>query len=335
VTLPLIKPPALRRGDTIGLISPGKLATFPRRIERGISELQRLGFEVRTARHALQQEQTDEERAADIHELVADASVRAIMLTLAGDAATIGRVIDLLDYDLIRRHPKIIVAQSAATTLLLAVYQRAGLVTFHGPCLVQHFGGVEGADVWTVTNFLDVLQGKAVDYPAAARHSDEYQDWDFEDQPRRWQESPSWRGLKGGRASGRLLGGSLRGLLRNFESPYAADLHGALLFWDLPFRPDEPPDPKEARQALAALGSSGAFADMAAMIAGKPYLYDTVAGLPSFDSIILEAFAGVSKPVLAGVDSGHTLPMLTLPVGGLAELDAGTGQIRLLEPAVG
>ncbi len=331
---PIIRPPRLRPGDTIGLVTPGRLAKFPRRIERGVAELRRLGFEVRFGEHALQHEQTDEERAADINAMFADPSIRAIMLTLAGEAATIARVLDFIDYDLIRRNPKILVAQSAATTLLLAVHQRTGLVTFHGPSLVQHFGNVEGVDAMTVSNFVDVLQGKAVAYPEAQHHVDEFRDWGGEDFERRWQPSPPWRALGAGRATGRLLGGSLRAVNRNLASPYALDYRDDLLFWDLPFDPYAAPDPREASAALTKLRDAGVFESMAGMIAGKPYLYERHEGLPSFDDLICKALGGVKKPVLAGVDCGHTIPMLTLPVGGLAELDTGSRTLRLLEPAV-
>ncbi|MGE0056448.1 MAG: LD-carboxypeptidase [Dehalococcoidia bacterium] len=332
--LPVVKPPRLRPGDTIGLVTPGRLAKFPRRIERGVEELPRLGFEVCVGAHALREEQTDEERAADINAMFADPAVRAIMLTLAGEASTIARLLDLLDYDLIRRNPKILVGQSAATTLILAVNQRTGLITFHGPGLIQHFGNVEGVDGTTATNLLDVLQGECVQYPQAVQHTDEFRDWDVEDVARSWQPCTPWRTLRDGVAAGRLLGGSLRGVNRNLASPYAVDFRDALLFWDLPFEPDALPDPDEATAALAKLRDAGVFESMAGMIASKPYLYDGHEGLPAFDDLICDALADFERPVLAGVDCGHTLPMLTLPVGGLAELDAGARTLRLLEPAV-
>jgi muramoyltetrapeptide carboxypeptidase len=76
------------------------------------------------------------------------------------------------------------------------------------------------------------------------------------------------------------------------------------------------------------------FAEMAAMAVGKPYLYDGHIGLPSFDEIVSAEAGAMTAPILAGIDCGHTLPMLTLPIGIPAEVDADERTFHLLEPAV-
>lgn len=330
-----IRPAGLQPGDTIGVITPGRAALFPHRLERGLAALAGLGYAVRLGEHALQADQTDAQRVADLHAMFADPSVKAILLTLAGEAATMTRLLDLLDFDLIRSHPTILVGQSAATTLLLAITGRTGLVTFHGPSVIQHFGDVEGPDQTTVSNLLAVLQGEAVEYRAARSYSDAYQDWDFSDAPRPYQAGVPWRALRPGIARGPLLGGSLRAVVRNLESAQPADFRGAIAFWDLAYPAGSPPDPEEAPRLLAALERTGFTAGIAGLFAGKPYLYEgRGSSLPAFDAVIESAIEAYDKPVLSGIDCGHTIPMFTLPLGVHAELDANQGYFRLMESAV-
>ncbi len=109
----MIKPPRLKPGDTIGIVSPswGGAGAFPHRVEQGIRQLEGMGFKVKLAPHALGQHgfvsATPEHRASDLHTLFADPQVKAILAAIGGDHAC--HLLPLLDFDLIQNNPKILV----------------------------------------------------------------------------------------------------------------------------------------------------------------------------------------------------------------------------------
>src|SRR5512146_3218741 len=139
----MIKPPRLKPGDTIGIVSPswGGAGTFPHRVELGIRHLEESGYRVRLGEHALNHSgyvsDTPENRAADLMAFFADPQVRAIVAAIGGDHAC--HLLPLLDFDLIRRNPKVLVGFSDITVLNVAIWQATGLVTFNGPALLTDF----------------------------------------------------------------------------------------------------------------------------------------------------------------------------------------------------
>jgi len=132
--------PALKPGDTIGIVSPswfGGEAFLPR-AQRGITQLQRLGFRVRVAEHAFNHHghvsDSAENRVADLHAMFADPEVAAILATIGGDHSC--HLLPLIDWNLIRSNPKIFMGFSDMTVLNVAIWSQTGLVTFNGPALL-------------------------------------------------------------------------------------------------------------------------------------------------------------------------------------------------------
>ncbi|MGH2410983.1 MAG: LD-carboxypeptidase, partial [Chloroflexota bacterium] len=114
-------PRPLRPGDTIGILAPSWCgpATFPHRVERGLAALRALGYRTRVAPHAFGDagyvSGTPEERVSDLHDLFADPEVTAIMAAIGGDHSC--HLLPLIDWDLIRRSPKIFIGYSDITVL--------------------------------------------------------------------------------------------------------------------------------------------------------------------------------------------------------------------------
>ncbi len=137
------KPPKLRRGDCIGVVSPswGGAGLFPHRVERGVAQLKSLGFNVKLGRHALQVRgfvsETPENRARDLHDMYRDPEVKLILATAGGDHCR--HLLPHLDFDLIAQHPKLLMGFSDITVLNVAVWQQTGLVTLNGPALLTDF----------------------------------------------------------------------------------------------------------------------------------------------------------------------------------------------------
>ncbi len=139
----MIKPPRLKPGDTIGIVSPsfGAAGLFPHRLEQGIRQIEEMGFRAKVAPHAAgvrgYLSGAAEERVQDLHGMFLDPEVRAILAAIGGDHAN--QLLPLLDFDLVRAHPKIFMGYSDNTVLNLAFFTAAGLVTFNGPALLTEF----------------------------------------------------------------------------------------------------------------------------------------------------------------------------------------------------
>ena len=157
----MIKPRRLQPGDTVGLISPswGGAGMFPHRVERGVVHLQSLGFKVRIGHHALNQlghvSDTPQNRADDIHSMFRDSEVKAMVAMIGGDHSC--HLLPLLDFDLIKKNPKIFMGYSDITVLNVAIWKETGLVTFNGPALLTDFAEYPRMFVYTERYMLSAL----------------------------------------------------------------------------------------------------------------------------------------------------------------------------------
>ncbi|MCE2494605.1 MAG: LD-carboxypeptidase [Alphaproteobacteria bacterium] len=157
----IIKPPRLKLGDTIGIVSPswGGAGMFPHRVETGVKYLESLGFKVRIAPHALNQHgfvsDTVENRVSDLHEMFLDPSVRAIVAAIGGNHSC--HLLPQLDFDMIRAHPTILMGFSDITVLNVAIWTKTGLVTFNGPALLTDFAEYPRMLEYTEQSFINTL----------------------------------------------------------------------------------------------------------------------------------------------------------------------------------
>jgi len=309
----------LRPGDTIGLVSPAN-ATFEREpLEIAIESLQALGFKVKPGAHLRsrygQFGGTDAQRAGDINDFFADDGVDGILAMTGGSGSN--RIVDKLDYALIRRKPKFFGGFSDLTSLVNAIHLQTGLITFHCP--------VAGSE-W---NEFSVQQFRAVA---------------MEGQAQLMQNPPSERGdnlvpredristLRAGVARGPLIGGNLAVLCSLAGSPYFPDTRGAILFLE-----EINEYIYSVDRLLSTLRLSGALDQVAGVVLGK---FTNCGpgnggfGVLTLDEVFDDYFLPLKVPVYRGAMIGHIKKKFTVPVGQLAEMDASAGTIRLLSPAV-
>src|SRR5689334_3635897 len=153
-----IKPARLNYGDTVGIVAPASAPPHPGAIDRSVDVLEQLGFKVRLAPNARKRwgflAGSDRDRAGDLMRMFADRKVKAILCVRGGYGSA--RLLPLLDYELIRRHPKIFVGYSDATALLCAFRTRSNLVCFHGP-MVSSDLVKDDCPSFTVKSFLEML----------------------------------------------------------------------------------------------------------------------------------------------------------------------------------
>ncbi len=334
-----IVPPAVKPGDTIGIVSPSWFGgeSFVPRARRGIATLEALGFRVKVAPHAFGNaghvSATAAERVNDLHAMFADPEVTMILATIGGDHSC--HLLPLLDWDLIRRNPKVFMGFSDITVLNLAIHARTGLVTFNGPALLTDWAEYPAMPDFSREQVLRAISRPEPlgDLAPAPWWTEEFQDWETgEDltRARRRQPASGWRWLGSGRGEGQLLGGCLESLQHLRGTAFWPSVQGAILFLETS---EEQPTPEDVDGLLMDYENMGVLDQINGLVVARPYGYeqDEVWRL---DRVIRERTARFGFPVLAGTDTGHTTPLQTLPIGCRAVLDADTKRFAVVEAAV-
>ncbi len=334
----VIKPPKLSAGDTIGIIAPATPFTpvvppaFYAQFARGVAYLEILGFHVHVSSSITSKSQhayvPPEARAQEFNDVFAQPAIRAVVALVGGRSAN--ALLPFLDWQRIASEPKIILGYSAVTALLVGVYSRTGLVTFHGPMVLNGFGEFPTMLSYSYRQIENVLMNSVA--PGPCRPPEEWTtDYPRNDKPRALQKQEGWRWLRSGRAYGRLIGGNLATLCTLAGTPFWPSFKDAVLF--LEEVKTGPSVLQEVDQSLAHLAMLGVFADIEGLVVGK--LNDaTDFENRMFDELISQHTAANKFPILSQVDLGHTDPKLTLPIGIQASLDSALGLLSIDEAAV-
>src|SRR6266446_3696550 len=131
----VIRPKALRPGDTVGLITPSSYVSDPDRLALAERTARYFGLVPKFGKNVRRRDGYlgggIGERVEDLHAMFRDPEIKAVFAIRGGYGAA--QLLDAIDYDLIRSHPKIFLGYSDITALHLAIQKRAGMVTFHGP----------------------------------------------------------------------------------------------------------------------------------------------------------------------------------------------------------
>ncbi|GLB08365.1 hypothetical protein AtubIFM57258_004254 [Aspergillus tubingensis] len=348
-----IIPKALKKGDTVAFISPSARLNdiLPAPLERGRAYLESLGFCVQiifsnqtTATIA----DSIRVRCEEIHAAFRDSTIGAIICTIGGAHAN--ELLPFLDYSLIRSNPKIFVGYSDTTFLHYAIQSRAGLRTFYGPSVLTDFSDFPKPIEFTIDHFVRVLTETAMSVGPLPRssictkeHSDFLLSKGVIDKPREIVDSPSWRWLRRGQATGYLFGGTVPCVVRLQGTQYApASWRDKILFLESAMGDNLqlPYSVSQFRNNLVDLALSGILHEIRGLVVGRGYKYDNHMQ-EELASVILEVFeviVGRSRekelPILMNVDFGHTSPFLTLPINALVKLDSDLDEFNVLEPGV-
>lgn len=311
----------LSPGDTLGLVSPAN-ATYEREpLQLAVEALQALGFKVKLGQHVRgrygQFGGSDAERAADINAMFADGGVAGIIALTGGSGCN--RIVDKLDYALIKRRPKFFGGFSDLTCLVNAIHQQTGLVTFHCPVAGSEW------NEFSVAHFKAmVMRENDGELPLLRNPVGERGDNLVQTQDR-------IQTLRGGKARGRLLGGNLAVLSSLAGSRFWHDWRGAVLFLEdineYIYRID---------RMLSTLRLAGALDQLAGVVLGKFTKCEPGDGYGTLtlDEVFDDYFLPLNVPVYRGAMIGHIKRKFTLPVGAPVEIDADAGSISLLAAAV-
>jgi len=301
-----IKPPPLRAGDTIGVVAPAA-AVDGEHLERGVRELARQGYRVKLSEHALARDRilagTDQQRASELMRFFRDPEVRAIFAARGGYGA--GRILPLIDFDLLRRHPKIFVGFSDQTFLLNAIVELSAMVCFHGPMVAKDVAG--GVSARSMLHLRRLLVGELDGFELCGSEA-----------------------LQPGVAQGEMIGGCLSIVVAMLGTTYAPDFTGRILFLE-----DTGEKAYRIDRMLVQLRQSGALAKVAGVVfGGMRSQGNDESEQRLIHQFAAEQTAGLGVPVLWGIEAGHGTENLTLPMGARARLDATNCRLSFIERAV-
>lgn len=314
-----ILPPRLQPGDTVGLVTPATATYQQEELDIARESLEGLGLKVRIGAHVRDRHGSlgglDVDRAADMNRFFADPTLKAVLPTRGGWGTA--RLLPLLDYDAIRRNPKILMGFSDITALLNGIHARTGLVTFHGP----NAGG--RWDAYSVDFVRRVLfGGEAVTFDNPKGTSDRNVLTQVENRIRT---------ITPGRATGRLLGGNLTVLTAILGSPYVPDFSDAILFLE-----DVGEDWYRVDRMMTSLKLAGILGKVRGFIFGSCSECGPGEGFGSLtpEQIFADHIAPLRVPAWTGAMIGHAQPQWTLAVGSRVTIDASAGTVTMDGPAV-
>ncbi len=309
--------PRLKPGDAVALVAPATVVYANLDVQIAVETLEAMGLRVVVGRHVLDRfgylAGTDRDRATDLNRAFADPDIKALFPLSGGWGAS--RLLPLLDYDSIARHPKILLGYSDITSLLVGIHARTGLVTFHGP---------NAGSRWNAFSYRSMrallFDAVPVTYNNPRAMTDE-----LVVRRNRIQT------INGGRAEGELIGGNLTLLAALLGTPFLPDFAGRILFLE---------DTGEAvyriDRMLTQLFLAGCLRQLAGVVFGQFTEVEPEPGLGNFSlmDVLRQHCEPLGIPCYYGAMFGHIRQNSTLPLGIRAALDADEGTLVLQESAV-
>ena len=307
----IIKPPALEKGDTIGVMAPSSYVDDAQ-LKAGQTILEDLGYHVQihpqTRKRHNQSAGSSAEKVQALHDLVLNPDIQAVFFAGGGNRAL--HIIQDLNLELIAHNPKIMMGFSDCTALLSAIQSQTGLITYHGPTLTWlSYDHLTDKDK-QIAYMINILSGQTTSYPMDTAKS-----------------------LKKGAAHGHLVGGNLSIIMALMGTSWAPNLKDAILFIE-----DTGDELSWFDRHLWQLSHMGALDVINGIIFGSFSCGDT-GKKPfgfTFENIIKDHLRGIDIPIVTHAPFGHKDMIYTLPFGAKAELNVSDKAILTFDkPPVG
>ena len=312
------KPARLKRGATIAVVSPASFAE-PFGLGQGVRHLRKKGYRVvlgtctkRLTRRGMLSA-PDEMRAKELMDAFKDDAVDAVLCSRGGYGTM--RILPLLDFDVVRDHPKIFMGYSDITTLHVNFQQKAGLVTIHGP-------GVESVG----SEAPDAEKGKPDPHnlDRALRLLASPDPWGEIRNP---PEGMLLRTIRSGKASGLTIGGNLSMMTHTLGSPFEVDTAGRILFFE-----DVHISEYYVEYELTAFGLAGKLAAAAGIAVGQFSKFaKREEAQQSLEEVLADHLERLPAPSFSGLCVGHGKWNHPVPVGVRATVDADRPALTITE----
>lgn len=302
------RPPILRAGDTIGIVTLGSPLSADA-INAGIQTLKNMGFNVVLGKYVYSSigyvAATDEQRASDLMEMFTNPDVKAIIPSRGG--VGVAGIIPYLDYSVIAQNPKIITGYSDITILLNVLYTWANLITFHSLLLIDF---KPTAPAYNMNQFFTATSTITA--------------------PRKLENPPGMPLLSRvpGNVTGPIVGGNLASFVDNLGTPFDVDTTGKILLIEEVHEPIN-----TVYRYINHLILAGKFSDCAGIIMGECTSCEPAYG-KSYEDLINEVIVPLNKPLMTNLASGHGTYKMAIPIGAQANLDTYNNALTILEPTV-
>ncbi len=323
----IIKPKKLQKGDTVAIISPsgGVPEKLKSQFNNGVKFLESLGLKVKICKNVLGRyyysSGTTKERLNDIHEAFADKEVKAVIMSIGGNTAN--HLLDGLDFDLIKKNPKIFLGISDGTTLLNPIFSKTGLITYHGPDLIFTFGLPMSPIIKEnlIKTLFDGNVGQLRPNP----------DWKGLDELNKNQEYKGWQCVRSGKASGILVGGNITCLENLDNTEFRPDYKNKILFLEAYMVGIE-----DADMVLTHFRQVKVFDEINGLILGHFYGSHTLDKKQDREvrDVILEITKNYFFPILEIGEIGHNVENYIMPIGCRAIIDADKKYFSIDEKTV-
>jgi muramoyltetrapeptide carboxypeptidase len=305
----IIKPNRLEKGDTIGIISPSGSAAYDRKkFNAGLKTITKLGFNYKLGKHVFAEldEHKDNysagtvaQRLEDLHWAFEAKDVDAIICSTGGETAI--QLLKHIDYNIVRKNPKIFSGMSDIGTLLNPIFNKTGLITFHGPIVLYMWEFVEENE-----HFLKAISPKPIGQIPQLKPK-------------------TWHTIKPGIAKGRLVGGHVGILAGLLGTEYAPDFRGNILMLE-----SLGEDAESIERYLSVYDTHNVFDKISGMVIGH---LDGYKGVP-IEKVVKRVTEKYDFPVLKIEEFGHNCINVTLPIGCMATVDATNKKFSVDESAV-
>ena len=308
----MMKPKALKYGDTIGVIAPAGPVSRET-VKLGRRALENMGFRVKLGRSCFGSygylSARDEVRARDINEMFSDSNMQGIICLRGGYGTT--RLLNLIDYENIKSNPKVFVGYSDITALHTAFNKKCGLITFHGPMVASDMA--EGIDYFSKNSMLNAIT---------------------KTEPLGIIKNPQGELIKclvPGIAEGELVGGNLALICSTIGTAFEINTKNKILFLE-----DIGEKPYKIDRMLIQLLDSGKLHELKAMVLGDWSDCEEIQGEHSLS--LMEVFNDILRPlnipIIYNIKAGHCYPKVTLPLGVLSRVDGEKCQLIIQESAL-
>lgn len=297
ISSPCYLPPALRTGDTVGIMAPSSYVE-PEKLAAGVAVLEQAGFKAKIhpqtfARHN-QSAGTPAEKIAAFHDLLKDKEVKAIVATGGGNRSAL--MLEGLNYDLILQNPKSLMGFSDCTALQNGIYAKTGLTSFYGPTISR----LSAISPESLQHSLGLLRQSPASFSFP---------------------TDKLRPLKTGSARGVFVGGTLSVFSSLIGTPYLPDVRGKILFLE-----EVSEELSRIDRMLWQLRVALPFETLAGILFGQFTSCEDTGRRPfgfTLEDSIREKTAGLSCPVAMNAAFGHGETFFALPIGGCGEMTLG------------
>jgi len=314
----IIKPPKLKEGDKLALITPGSYISNEEKQE-SIGNLQVLGFEVEYSDKLMLMNGyfsgSDKERAEDINEMFERDDIKGILCARGGYGCV--RTLPHIDYDIIKENPKVLIGYSDVTALHYGIFKKTGLITFHGPVGISNYSDFSKKYFKQVV--MNPVEEIELTSSASGNNDNVY----------------GLTTINSGTASGELVGGNLSIVVSLIGTDYDIDTKGKIIFLE-----EYVEEPYRVDRMLTQMIQAGKFDEAAGIALGVFRKCESKEENPSFSNsfnlmeVLKDRLSDLKIPVAYGLFFGHVKDKFTIPFGIKAELDADNYKLKLLEAAV-